>query len=499
MAAGATIKLKRKAGAFSGGELEAGEVGINSTNGDLYLSKDGTTVTQIDVSAIGGGGGGGGGGTELGDRSQGSLLLTEYSTEFYDGNPVSAPISAAPNTLNLQWNLPSYFQPGIGSSDSDTNAWGATLIGGGQNAIGTLSKDAAILSGRWNYIGGDSNSSFRGSAIVGGQLNITGESNVGLIGCYNGASVSGYKEKGASAIGSMSFDAKICPDLGAVIVGGSSIAWNSLTDENGDNPYKESLADLGSTGGRSRGQARGHGFGGGSLSQGSGASAVNQHDRAKDIGPSELVFNRFYTSTMTEEVSTLYPLDSTRSSHAQGQVGGKIPAQAYLTPNWTFQPRASNYVSIASSSSSRIYEMFSLAAGEQAHVDIKGFSTRVVMADRPETYSESTTLLSAGSIYFEASAIVAPSKAGPASITDDYSEDMTVDVHKDNGSGLVVSGFTPFKLHKRTVDNTARFFIEVIQDATQEGTWTHEYVVTVRRGGSMAFPDDEPPVISSSF
>lgn len=55
MAAGTLIKQKRKAGAFVAGELAAGEIGVDTTNGDLYFSKEGTTVTQIDVSAVGGG------------------------------------------------------------------------------------------------------------------------------------------------------------------------------------------------------------------------------------------------------------------------------------------------------------------------------------------------------------------------------------------------------------------------------------------------------------
>jgi hypothetical protein len=58
MAAGATIKHKRKAGAFTGGELAAGEIGVDVSNGDIYFSVNGTTVVHIDVSAIGGGGGG---------------------------------------------------------------------------------------------------------------------------------------------------------------------------------------------------------------------------------------------------------------------------------------------------------------------------------------------------------------------------------------------------------------------------------------------------------
>ena len=44
MAAGTLIKVKRKAGAFVGTDLAAGELGIDTTNGHLYYSHDGTTV-----------------------------------------------------------------------------------------------------------------------------------------------------------------------------------------------------------------------------------------------------------------------------------------------------------------------------------------------------------------------------------------------------------------------------------------------------------------------
>ena len=54
MAAGTTIQLKRKAGAFVGGDLAAGEAGVDTTNGDLYFSTDGATVVQIDASVVAG-------------------------------------------------------------------------------------------------------------------------------------------------------------------------------------------------------------------------------------------------------------------------------------------------------------------------------------------------------------------------------------------------------------------------------------------------------------
>lgn len=48
MAAGATIKLKRKTGGpFIAGDLAAGEMGYDVTNGVWYYSADGTTVTVL--------------------------------------------------------------------------------------------------------------------------------------------------------------------------------------------------------------------------------------------------------------------------------------------------------------------------------------------------------------------------------------------------------------------------------------------------------------------
>lgn len=44
MPAGVTLKQKRKAGAFTGGELAAGEIGVDTTNSRLQFSADGTTI-----------------------------------------------------------------------------------------------------------------------------------------------------------------------------------------------------------------------------------------------------------------------------------------------------------------------------------------------------------------------------------------------------------------------------------------------------------------------
>jgi hypothetical protein len=49
MAAGTTIKHKRKAGAFVNGELAAGEFGVDVSTGLVYLSVNGTTVQALSV------------------------------------------------------------------------------------------------------------------------------------------------------------------------------------------------------------------------------------------------------------------------------------------------------------------------------------------------------------------------------------------------------------------------------------------------------------------
>lgn len=47
MAAGVTIKHKRKAGAIVNGELAAGEIGLDTTNSVWYYSGNGTTVAAL--------------------------------------------------------------------------------------------------------------------------------------------------------------------------------------------------------------------------------------------------------------------------------------------------------------------------------------------------------------------------------------------------------------------------------------------------------------------
>lgn len=52
MAAGVTVKIKGKAGAFTGGELAARELGIDLSTGDLYASVNGSTVFVVDTTGL---------------------------------------------------------------------------------------------------------------------------------------------------------------------------------------------------------------------------------------------------------------------------------------------------------------------------------------------------------------------------------------------------------------------------------------------------------------
>jgi hypothetical protein len=52
MAAGTEIKLKRKAGNFTTGQLAEGEVGVNTSDKILEFSTDGSDVNTIDTSTL---------------------------------------------------------------------------------------------------------------------------------------------------------------------------------------------------------------------------------------------------------------------------------------------------------------------------------------------------------------------------------------------------------------------------------------------------------------
>jgi hypothetical protein len=52
MAAGTTIQLKRKAGAFTGGQLAAGELGVDTANALVYFSADGSDIHSVSGDSL---------------------------------------------------------------------------------------------------------------------------------------------------------------------------------------------------------------------------------------------------------------------------------------------------------------------------------------------------------------------------------------------------------------------------------------------------------------
>lgn len=152
MAAGVTFKPKRKAGAFVGGELALGEVGLDTTNDVWYHSTDGSTVQVI------GGGGGGSGGTVQGADATFDIQATSDGTP--DGN------ARAENSVDLQ-----------------TQRDSATQVASGTNSV--------VIGGKFNkatqnlsvVIGGERNlSASVGGVCVGGLNN-----QVGIFGLASGA------------------------------------------------------------------------------------------------------------------------------------------------------------------------------------------------------------------------------------------------------------------------------------------------------------------------
>lgn len=90
MAAGVTLKHKRKAGAFTSGELAAGEVGVNTSAPRIEFSADGTTVSTVT---------GGGGITRTvtvtsGSFTAGSSALTDYTYLIAGAHAVALPAAS---------------------------------------------------------------------------------------------------------------------------------------------------------------------------------------------------------------------------------------------------------------------------------------------------------------------------------------------------------------------------------------------------------------------
>jgi hypothetical protein len=143
MAAGTRIQLKRKAGAFADGELAAGECGVDTTNGKVYFSKDGITVTCLGADACT------------------NPLTADVDTDGY-------------KLLNVDHTKVIYIagsSRAVFTRNTDFNGWWSNAGGG---VVNTLEYDSA--NNRWNYFYGGAGSRLYGPAglvLVGNTLYIS--------------------------------------------------------------------------------------------------------------------------------------------------------------------------------------------------------------------------------------------------------------------------------------------------------------------------------------
>lgn len=132
MAAGTTIKHKRKAGAFVNGELQAGELGLDVTAGVWYFSRNGTTV-EVDTSAgdmteaeYATNAQAGKVDTAINAEQLGSVAANLYATKVYADNSasvaVAAVIDASPAALDTLNELAAALGDDANFSTTVTNA-----------------------------------------------------------------------------------------------------------------------------------------------------------------------------------------------------------------------------------------------------------------------------------------------------------------------------------------------------------------------------------------
>lgn len=126
MAAGVTIKQKRKAGAFVNGELSAGEWGLDVTAGVWYFSRNGTTV-------------------ETSGGGAGDMTEAEYATNGATGK-VDTAVNAEKlgNTNANLYALKTY-------ADSAASTAVAAVIDASPAALDTLNELAAALGDDANF------------------------------------------------------------------------------------------------------------------------------------------------------------------------------------------------------------------------------------------------------------------------------------------------------------------------------------------------------------
>jgi hypothetical protein len=124
MAAGTTIQHKRKEGAFVGGDLAAGEFGVDTTNGLVYFSTNGSTVTTVlpdDAVTL----------AKMASGTAGNLITYDAT-----GNPAAVATGTVGQVLT---------SGGAGVAPTFQDAGGGDYIGALQSDIAELAFDVAIL------------------------------------------------------------------------------------------------------------------------------------------------------------------------------------------------------------------------------------------------------------------------------------------------------------------------------------------------------------------
>ena len=153
MAAGVTIKIKRKAGAFTGGQLAAGELGLDTTNSDLYSSNDGATVYAVNASGLTDligdttpqlGGMLDINGQAIGDGTLELLTFIESALAVNHAQITNAATGSGPSIdavgddVNIPLNLDGKGSGAVTVSDSDLNVTGTLGVTGSITVTGTV-------------------------------------------------------------------------------------------------------------------------------------------------------------------------------------------------------------------------------------------------------------------------------------------------------------------------------------------------------------------------
>ena len=132
------IKIKRVSGVPSTSDLESGEIGLNTSNNQLYVNIGGT-ITSVSSS--------GGGGSTLTVQDEGSSLSTDATTLNFVGSGVTASGTGASKTITIS---------GGGSVDLSAVAQDIVPDANNTRSLGSASKRFSdlFLSGDTINLGG---------------------------------------------------------------------------------------------------------------------------------------------------------------------------------------------------------------------------------------------------------------------------------------------------------------------------------------------------------